>query len=191
MYHLYRIPDYCLIVDVFDASKHVKLDQSQKRKKRERLIVSRSQIEETIVNTHFPVDGETVYPRRFYGVMQLRILIYPTKMKGRMRDLLEVATNVVNFWADFPLTKRLTTNRLNATYEGDDFINQEEALEITNSHTIDVRADGGSKWVTIARYYEPDTNLFNRWGYNKEGELVAVKIPDDAPNAKLRWSYKP
>lgn len=184
-------PDYCLIVDVFDAYKHVKLDQDKKRKKRERLIIHRSQIVETVVNTLFPFDGETVYPRKFYGVMQRRILVYPTKMNGGVRDLLEIATNVVNFWADFLLTKGLTKEHLSFRYEGDDIITHEKALENTNGMTIDKKADGKSYFTMIARYYEPDTNSFNRWGFSEDGKLIAVKITDDAPNSRIRWTSGP
>lgn len=178
--------DYDLIGDVFNATKHGTLTQ----KKGEILIANRKDIEEIIVNTHFPFEGETTYPRKFYGVMQTRVLVYPTK--GGVRDLLEVATNVINYWADFLVKEGLTDKHINFRYEGDDILSHQQALEISNrSAPVAVRVGGDVSWVMIARYYEPQTKTFNRWGFNEKGEVVATQIKEDAPNAKLYGYYKP
>lgn len=174
--------DYDLLGDVFNAHKHGHLDP--KRKKGEVLLAKREDIEETLVSTYFLKDGEPTTPRNFFGVVQNRILVYPKK--GGVRDFLEVATNVINCWSDFLITEGLTDKFIKFRYEGDDILTQEQAAEIgVNSNPIPVRVDGSVRWAMIARYYEPQTMTFNRWGFNDKGHLVAVQIPENAPNAKL------
>lgn len=178
--------DYDLIGDVFNATKHDTLTQ----KRGEILISNRKAIEETIVCTYFPFEGETTYPREFYGVKQTRILVYPTR--GGVRDLLEIATNVINYWADFLVKEGLTDKHINFRYEGDDILSHRQALEIGNSSSpVHARIGGDVGWVMIARYYEPQTKTFNRWGFTKKGELGSFQIKENAPNAKLYGYFKP
>ena len=177
--------DYDLLGDVFNASKHGTLTQ----KGREALVSGKNAIEQTIVNTYFPFDGEET-PRNFYGVMQYRILIYPNK--GGVRDLLEVETNVINYWSDFLIKEGLTDKRFTFRYAGDDVLSHDDALRIGNSSSpIPVRVDGAVKWVMIARYYEPKTKSFNRWGFDNTGKLIPIPIKEDAPNAKLYGYFNP
>lgn len=182
-----KFSDYDLIGDIFNAHKHGKLEPS--RKKGELLITGREAIEETIVNTYFHHEG-TTNPRIFYSVMQTRVLVYP--IKGGVRDLLDIATNVINYWSDFLVNYGLTKHHIKFRYEGDDLISPEQALEIGNkSNPVPVRIDGDVGWVMIARYLEPLTGTFHRWGFVDKGKLLSVKIDENAPNAKLYGYYKP
>lgn len=174
--------DYDLIGDVCNASKHGTLTQ----KKGELLIISNKDIEQTIVNTHFFFGKSSEGARTFHGVMQNRILVYP--IAGGVRDLLEVATNVINYWADFLVDKGFTDKHIKFRYEGDNVLTYEQVLEIGNtSNPVPATVDGEAKWVMIARYYEPLTKSFNRWGFDftdAECKLVAIQISEDAPNSK-------
>jgi hypothetical protein len=79
-------PDYALVRDVTDADKHHHLrDQT-------RAVSNASQIEERIVITEYRDDDGP------YRNAEKRILIKVTN--GGERDLLDVLTNVINYWMD-------------------------------------------------------------------------------------------
>lgn len=178
--------DYDLLGDVFNAFKHGVITQ----KKSKILVSNRNSIQETYVWTFFPFEGETTYPRNFYSVIQARVLVYPTV--GSPRDLLEIQTNVINYWSDFLFNEGLSDKHLTFRYEGDDILSHQQTLEIGSSTgNVPVRASGDVGLSLIARYYEPRTNTFNRWGFNTKGELLAIPIEEDAPNAVLHYYYKP
>lgn len=169
-------PDFDWVGDVFNSTKHKELDRKG------RIIKDKSHIDETIVWTYFPYE-EVLPPKRFYSTVQIRILITPLPKKGKVRDLLEISTNVINFWSDFLVAKGLTTIHKNFRYDGDDIV--PEGLADASSGTFRPKADGILKWSMIARYYEPETKTFERWGFSKNGELLMVKIAENAPNAKI------
>lgn len=170
-------PDFDWLGDVFNAAKHTDITRP------DRIIKDISQVEETIVWTYFPFEGEEIYPRKFYSTVQTRILVNPLPGKGSIRDLLEVCTSVLNFWAQFLKDHGFSHSFSSFRYEGDDII--PESQQDKSSGSFYAGYDGVAKVVMIARYYEPKEGKFKRWGYTDDGRMNSVEIDERAPNAKV------
>ena len=175
--------DYQWVRDVTNAFKHTKVNRQNP------ILRDRTAIEETIVQTYFPFPNSIVYPRRFYSFSQTRIMITP--LKGEMRDLLEITTNVLNFWTQFLIDHSFSKIQRFFRYDGDDIFSPEDAQTNRRSTNIHLSTDGIIRCAIIARYYEPSTKTFGRWGFTDDGLLVSKPIKYNAPNAKIYGFLKP
>ena len=173
--------DYDWVGDVTNAFKHTTINRKNP------VFQDRSAIEETIVQTFFPNPDTPVYPRNFYGYMSTQILITPTK--GEPRDLLEICTNVVIFWASFLVKQSWTKKECNYRYEGNDVLSPEQAKLKKLSSNVHVGVDTVIRCAMIARYFEPDTGKFGRWSFDETGKMLAVPVAYNAPNAKLYSNF--
>jgi hypothetical protein len=180
-------PDYNVIGRVFDKSKHHTLRNPGN------LVNDESAIEETIVSTYYPriVDGQ--YSQEWYGVMQARVMINFTDRESR--DLLEIATNVINYWADFLDSNNLAPKHLHKHYhyQGNDFLTPEEADQLGMGLPIHPSELGGARIIMIGRFYRLQENKWYRLPFTdgENGPAILPNPTDDwtQPGLKVQWNF--
>ncbi|GAB3882859.1 hypothetical protein [Spirosoma agri] len=177
-------PDYHWIGDVANAFKHRSIGR------KDRIIDDVSQIEETLVRTCFiPEDATPANP--YYSIIDRRVLVVPTDIALPIRDLLEIQTNVINFWSDFLVSENLTKERFIYKYRGDRVLTSQQADQIELNALIPVSPDGYASWTEITQFYDPVSKSFKRWGYSQYGIVIPEEISERAANAKFYYRIAP
>lgn len=147
-------PDWGLIRDISNAEKHFILDNPPGK-----YIKDITDVQEAMVHDIFLMPNDQHYIRYHIRVM---VLLKDYKI----RDLLDVATNVLNFWGNFLLSKGAIKNYENFRYKGDDFLTEEqaEAMSDTLVHTLDCDAVN-MPLIGLSRNYNIDENSFDERYY--------------------------
>ena len=138
-------PDFNLIGDVANALKHGQLTH-----KPDKLIKDVSSIQERLVWVHFRYANS-----RPYSYLQPRIMV--KLITGEYRDLLEVATGVLNFWCDYLFTNGYIKSMHRFLYTGDNVFTESQANAVRRPN-VNVEVPMDYSFGVMNRVYNGNIN---------------------------------
>ncbi|MBD2702310.1 hypothetical protein IC229_16795 [Spirosoma sp. BT702] len=172
---------YQLIGDVFNSSKHVKINRG------DRLINGRKDVHTIVCCSIVPYENN---PSDWYFYSDFRVIVHP--IKSDPIDLLKLAAEVLRFWGWYLYKENLLEQVLQYEYKGDEPLSPELATQKIDVHLVDNKPEGVGEMTMVYRLWDLEKKdwvpFTGQVALEKDGvPIQPAHVSRPPKSARKRW----